>query len=258
MQQFMYQPEVRDLVKQKTDQWLSPLKSGPRADMLFGPTEREYQMPYLLGAGAGQRARKALPSVGNFAARLGHDVTGTTLAGAGLGGLLGAGVGLARGDSPGQSALLGAGGLGLVVFLLNRLAQMRDRQANTAYPKQSSKSAFYSMGDPGQSADPLAEVSSKLFSDFSLSSTARAELLKLLPQLSASEAKSLSTAVRSASGAGIGYLVARFLLGLGFTGRVLMSLAGAYSGFMSGGNPTNAHGQAVDTRQDVFGRARRV
>lgn len=253
--QTLYQnPEVREYVRQKTEQLRAQQFSGASAQPVFQPHDPEYQLPYLLGNSAGRMANRAAGPASKFLTRLGNDVGGTTLTGAGIGAGLGAGIGFLRGNAS-KGALLGAGSGGLLIYLLNRLAQYRDNQINATYGKRASvKQSFYGMTE----TNPEDLIESKIQSDTTLPSWMRSQLLQFIPQLSDSEARSLASLLRSSAGGGVGYVVAKYLLGLGFTGRVLSALAGAYLGFMIGGLPNNSQGQEVDTKKDVFGRPRFV
>jgi hypothetical protein len=67
----------------------------------------------------------------------------------------------------------------------------------------------------------------------------------------------LSRLIGPAVGAGIGLLVARYLLKLGVGGTALLALAGGAVGNQFSGRH-DAYGQRTDTRHDPFGQARFV
>jgi len=113
----------------------------------------------------------------------------------------------------GVSSLLG----GLAGYGLNQAAQ----------PTQ--KSAYFSSYiAPEASTDTIA---SKLAQDPNLNKFEENQLLGIIQTLPSQNQSELRTVISSASGAAVGMLVARYLLKLGITGQLLVSLAGAAIGY---------------------------
>ena len=86
----------------------------------------------------------------------------------------------------------------------------------------------------------------------------KSEVLRILQQLDPRRLSEVHSLVRASAGAGIAFLLARYLLGLGMGGSTLMALIGGGLGAMSGGAAINAFGQRSDPTRNVFGEHRLV
>jgi hypothetical protein len=93
-----------------------------------------------------------------------------------------------------------------------------------------------------------AAILNKLSQDFTLSHIAKQQLASNISSMSKSDKSGLLDLLSGVTGAGIGLVIARYLLKLGFTGQLLLTLAGGFLGSTLGGN-----GLASKDR-DVYGR----
>jgi hypothetical protein len=229
-----------------------------RDDINYRPTPgtREWTIGYqagktlpswAIGKGMLRPLRYGLDSLGTN-----HLAAGAT--GAIVGGLAGAGSALVSGGNIGRGTLTGAG-TGLAGMLLASM-YARNRLANTpAYqlPRPArpweEKRAFAS--------DPTMVIQQKLMSDGSLSYSDKSIILQQINQLDAGQKSHLADVLRTAMGAGIGVLIARYLLKFGIGGTALLGIIGGAVGSQYFGN-RNAYGQRMDTSSDPFGRARYV
>lgn len=163
------------------------------------------------------------------------------------GGLAGAGAGWLlskiRGNDPTIPMLVG-GGLGAGASY----AGSRLFSHNLGIEKQS----FYTHND----SDATTYIQARIANDYRLSHPQRQYLQGMLGQMSPAHRNALADTLKVAGGAGAGAIIAKFLLNLGFTGTILMSLAGAAVGSMFGGPERNAVGVANNNETDLFGRAR--
>lgn len=208
------------------------------------------QMAYRLGAAAPDHleGRNLLGPVGSYLSSLGNDTLRSLLLGASFGALGGVGYGLGTGRRVLPAALSGSaiGGAGSAA-LSEVIRAWQSMGTSPAQPKQAA--AF--------SADPLLAVRAALLADGSVDSESKTALMRMLPELSSVEATQLAGLLRTAAGAGVGVLIARYLLRLGFVGTVLSALVGGYAASRFGGTK-NFYGQPADTQSDLFGRSRHV
>ena len=188
---------------------------------------------------------------------LGTNNVGAGLMGAGIGGVIGAGASLAGGGSVGRGALVGAG-TGMAGMLLaslyaqNRLHNTRFYQTPRPAEPWRDKVAFYA-GTP----DGSQQILQKLMGDYSLSAMDKNTLSQAVGKLDHSQLSELSQLVGPAVGAGIGALIARYLLKMGAGGTALLAIAGAAIGGQFSGL-RNAYGQKADPGHDMFGQVRFV
>lgn len=112
---------------------------------------------------------------------------------------------------------------------------------------QIEKSAFF-----GQGAfdDPTGDILRRLASDPSLNNFQRSQLRAMVAQLSAAQKDTLRQRVSMVAGAGIGALIARFLLNMGLTGTILTALAGGAAGHLFGRPDSRTNGSLTN----VFGQ----
>jgi hypothetical protein len=188
---------------------------------------------------------------------LGTNNVGSGLLGAAAGGVIGAGAALAGGGSVGRGALVGAG-TGMAGMLLaslyaqNRLRNTRFYQEPRPAEPWRDKVAFYAGTPDGSQA-----IMQKLMSDYSLSSADKSTLQREVGKLNHSQLGELSRVVGGAVGAGIGALIARYLLKMGVGGTALLAIAGAAIGGQFS-SLRNAYGQRSDPGHDMFGQPRFV
>jgi len=194
-------------------------------------------------------------------------ITGSVL-GAGLGGLAGMFTG-----SPGRGALLGAGigglGMGALGFMRNNpewaqdmgMALRRGEKAESydaknplsdltpeeqaedllTLNKQSMHKIAYGLNSSGD------DVIRKLYRDTELTLRQKQELTNQVGNLNANELQRLNQMIRGAVGGGVGFVVAKYLLGLGKFGTVLTTivsgLASARFGSPTPSRPTDSLGR---------------
>ena len=137
------------------------------------------------------------------------------------------------------------------LYARNRLQQAQAYQLPRPERPWSEKRANYATSAPDQT------IQQKLMSDASMSYTDKSMLMQQLRQLSAQQKEQLANVIGPALGAGIGVLIARYLLKLGIGGTAMLALIGGAAGAQFSG-PRNTYGQRADTTQDVFGRPRYV
>jgi pimeloyl-ACP methyl ester carboxylesterase len=223
------------------------------------PGTMEDTLGYQIGSHAPDYApSQALRPVGQFLTSLGTDTPAATLMGGALGGAVGAGTALLRGRGLVRSMLLGALAGGGGSYGLSRVLAAREQrraEEGARYGQALAKRSFYAMAEDGESA-ALSLVQARLFQDPAVPPAQKAALLTAVQQMPPEQVRALSELVRSAMGASIGYLVARFLTQWGAGGRAAAALAGGFLGWRLGGNPSNVYGQRVDTQRDVFGNRR--
>jgi hypothetical protein len=188
---------------------------------------------------------------------LGTSNGASALAGAGIGGALGAGASLLNGGNVGRGTAVGAGMgatgmLLLSLFAQNRLKNTRWSQAPLPPQPGRVKEAFYAV-----QPEATQDIQSKVMQDGALAYMDKTTLLQYVNQLSVDQKMNLSRLIGPAAGAGIGAVIARYLLGLGIGGTALLALTGAAVGRQFSGTH-NAYGQSVDTRHDMFGQPRFV
>lgn len=258
-------PRVREYIQERLRSRAQP---APKPRVTMAPNFPYGSPEGGLGYQAGSRAydmingKQFLKPLGGFMNRLGHDDFSSILAGAGAGGVIGAGAGIARGsESPGTSAATGAGIGAVGAFLLSKLMAARDNQESNLHSQFPSnvngslKYAFY--GLPG-GPNPVQFIQTSLFHDMALPPGDKSMLMGLLPNLNVSQAQTLSDSLRGTMGAGAGALIARYLFKLGLGGQALLAMVGGAVGSSFGGLPRNATGQRVNTHYDSLGRQRLV
>jgi hypothetical protein len=188
---------------------------------------------------------------------LGTNNAGAALAGAGIGGAIGAGSALVGGGNVGRRTAVGAGvgSLGMLLLSLyarNRLNNTQYRQIEPPALPGRVKSSFYAVGEGSQ------EIGSKLLSDSGLSSADKTMLLNYVQRLPNSQKAELAHLIGPAVGAGIGIIIARYLMRLGIGGTAIMALLGAGVGRQITSGPRDAYGHVINTRRDAFGQPRFV
>ena len=237
----------------------------PQPQIPFGAMEST--PGYLLGEQIPDIADRhaLLQPFGRYLSSLGSDENGpATLLGALGGGLAGAGLGYLRGSSPwlygGTGALIGGLGSSLIGKAMSR--HRHNQEAEQASLKQSNtkSSSYFATGDDAgvNGSEEMMDIQAKIFQDYSASSQIKSELIRLLQSLSPQQLSRVHSIVRGAAGAGIAYLLARYLLNLGVGGSTLMALLGGGIGMMSGGSPINAFGSRVNTNTNIFGQQRTI
>lgn len=89
---------------------------------------------------------------------------------------------------------------------------------------------FQQLPHHGFSPDYTNVITNKLMGDMSLSYSDKQELSRMIQSLTESQKSQLSKVIAPMVGGGIGFVVAKFLLGLGFKSQILFSIAGAMIG----------------------------
>jgi hypothetical protein len=156
--------------------------------------------------------------------------------------------------------LWGLGGAatgGLGSYLIGNAVAKHRRNAEVNGSKQAS---WYAMDDESgtNGSEALMDIQAKLYQDYSTTSQIKSEVLRLLQTLSPQQLSRVHSIVRSTAGAGIGFLLAKYLFGMGIGGSVLMGLLGGGLGMMSGGQSVNAFGMRTNVGTNPFGQSRLV
>ena len=276
-------PKFQQFVEQNTG--LTP-KSFIPSSLISSPTTVVPPEGSPIGARLGEslydglEGKQLLRPLGSWASSLGtNHGRAATLTALALG-LGGAGYGMMTDRNPVAWGLAGAGTGALAGYGLSALAKhmankkdlariksladmqtlddVRSRQeaaAEAATPPLKVASAYYGMGD----GDPMQFIQSRIFSDPTLGASDKSMLFSTLQNVPAEKLVTLAGLLRSLVGAGVGYAISRFLLNLGGLGQAVGAASGAGIGAAMGDRlPRNAAGEPVDTRHDVFGRARFV
>lgn len=263
----MPSPDLTQFLSQQSRQALpSELAYRAGVDTNQGPISynpsvgtKEWTLGYQAGSTlpnmAQQRGllRPLRPIIDN----LGTNTGASALTGAGLGGALGAGKALMTGGDVGKNTAVGAG-LGaagmllLSAFAKNRLNNTQWSQTALPEPPGRVKSSFY----VAQSS-ATADLRNKLMQDSALGNADKTTLLNYVSQLSDNQKQDLSRLIGPVAGAGLGIVIARYLLGLGFGGTALLAIIGGAVGNSLAGS-RDAYGQRIDTGHDMFGQARFV
>jgi hypothetical protein len=261
-------PQIPDITtlansmgRNSPQEWQRRVGANPdRGGISYNPTpgSREWNIGYQTGRTLPDFAMRKgmLRPLRHLVDNLGTNHIGAGAAGAVVGGALGAGSAMFSGGSVGRGAVAGAGA-GMAGMLLaslyarNRLQQGQAFQLPRPEQPWREKRAYYATSDSDQS------LQQKLMSDASMSYTDKSMLMQQLRQLSAQQKEQLANAIGPALGAGIGVLIARYLLKLGIGGTAMLALIGGAAGAQFGGT-RNAYGQRANTAQDVFGRPRYV
>lgn len=153
-----------------------------------------------------------------------------------LGSLIGSGLGLGKNliykilDKPTSSTLMkdmlygSLGGLGLGGLY----GYTKQHDYNLSKYSSIKK---YSFSNPlfnniGRDNDMLNFINNKIFSDNSLSLNQKTNLITYIEDLSYPIIESIYNLLKTATGSGIGYLIASYLLGLGKRGQILLAIAG--------------------------------
>lgn len=222
------------------------------------PGTKEWSIGYNAGRSVADPIinHQMLRPLGSIVNNLGVSHLDSGLTGAAIGGAIGAGSGLLGGGNVGGRAATGAAMGGSAMLLLSLLA--RNRMNNTSFyqrplstPPGRVKASFYMGGSD-------SDVQSKVMGDNSLDPVDKTTLLHFVKQLAPDRKAELQHLIGTVSGAGVGLVIARFLLGLGIGGTALLSLVGAGVGRVMSGGSRNAFGRSVDTKRDLFGQARFV
>ena len=91
-------------------------------------------------------------------------------------------------------------------------------------------------------SQPLdTEILNSIRRDMSLNYSQKRELSSLVSNLSPHETTELSSVLKSTIGGGVGYIVAKYLLDLGITGKIILSLIGAVTGSLFGQNKVDSY-----------------
>lgn len=214
-------------------------------EMLAIPGTTEGSIEYQLGAKIPQllQGKQTLAPVGNWVENSEKNPLRSGMLGSLAGGVGGAGLGLLLGKDPQTSAILGGAGVGGASWLIGTLLNM---QRKRLHERQHGKSAsFYG----NSSADPSGYVSSRIALDPKIGFSEKTQLSGLVDRLSDGQTQELAKLLRSAGGAAIGALVAKYLLRMGLTGTVLGAVLGGAVGSSWGS-------KSID--RDVFGNARLI
>lgn len=126
-----------------------------------------------------------------------------------------------------NSILLGATGTAGLAYLLNRMSK---------------KSAAFLGFDSDQ------KISSELSRDPSIGFSEENALMSMVDELDQNEKSQLAKLLDGAKGASAGFIIAKFLLDLGFTGQILFALAG---GFL--GNSSRSTNNLDSIQKDIYG-----
>lgn len=163
------------------------------------------------------------------------------------GGLAGAAGGAILGHllerDPAVAAMLGAGGAGGGAWLIGTLMNLRKQKLREQHHLQKAAS-FYGHS----TTDPQAFILARVAQDPSIGFQAKSQISQSLDQLTAGQISDLAKLIRTAVGAGVGALVAKYLLRLGLGGTILGALVGGYTGSRFGGSKS--------IERDLFGNAR--
>lgn len=250
-----------------------PAGAPPIADLVTDPY---IDLPRQLGDTMGKAIenRKTLAPLGDALATLQQSPGYRSLAGAALlGGGLGAGAGFLAHKDPVVTGLAGAGlasllGLGARSLMRRHRSQAAQDYETSLNPvrtptleqlkakenQELKRAATY----VDSNEDPLMYIRGRLLTEGSLDAAQKARYIQQLNLLSPFQLDALAQALRAVVGGGVGYLVARFLLGAGSFGRLLGAGVGAMIGGGMSGLPTNSFGQSVDVQRDFFGRPRTI
>ncbi len=274
-------PDVQQFVEQQTG--LNPVeavRSHLPAKFTEGVGEAVYPRGTPIGMQAGQALydslehKQFLKPFGDYMSTFGTNngrAAALTALALGLGG---AGFGAMTGRNPVAWGLAGAGAGALGGYgasaLTGSLARRRNQRAQSAMsyadwdkqrmerqreeqlPKQA---AYYGMGDE----NPMTYIQSRVFADQAMVTGEKMHLLSTVQDLPEHQLSALASILRSVVGAGVGYVIAKFLLNTGSLGQSLGAAAGGLFGAMSGSSlPTNSFGEQSDPDNDVFGRRRFV
>lgn len=110
----------------------------------------------------------------------------------------------------------------------------------------------------GSAMDGLNQINAAIMNDPSLSDADKNSLIKMVGQVPYHNLEGLKRIATTAIGAGVGAAIAKYLMGLGFTGQVLSAIVGGVIGRSFGGPSVtrNAFGQEYMGGTDFYGNAR--
>lgn len=237
------------------------LTPGSGATLMPHRGTMEATLPYQLGDmfGSAVEGKQLLRPLGSYLSALGSN-SGLAALMSGLGmGAAGAGYGLLTGRDPLLWGGIGAGAGGLGGYGLSELIRYMNtkRRADAQRREAMLKSGFYVSNEE----DPLTYIQSKVFADSSMDSGLKSRILMTVQQLPMDQLITLAGVLRTVAGAGVGYLISRFLFNMGGVGQGISAGLGGLAGAMFGRGaslPRNAMGLDVDTGSDIFGRRRLV
>ena len=257
-------PEVQKLMTNPSASFQQMGLMVPRQTAGWSPSPASPwgQPGYRVGdwMGAAIEDKQLLKPVGSYMTALNSNPRMAALMSAlGLG-ALGAGYGMMTNRDPLLWGGIGAGVGAAGGYGLSSLMQYMEQQRNRRHLQEEQylkKYGFYvSNGE-----DPKTYIQSRLFADPSLDPSTKSQLILNVQQLPPDQLVSLAGLLRTAVGAGVGYLISRFLLNLGPVGKGISAGVGGLLGAMLGrgrNTQTNVFGEDVDTRFDPFGRPRLV
>jgi hypothetical protein len=241
------QPEIQNWIRQRLSGGLNAAQGdmGSPPDVMMGTDLARGNFGYHLGTRLPEVAELPLARpVGNWLTNVAYHPGRAILGGTALGGLVGAGFGAMTRRDPLHTALLGAvlGGAGSGVA--SGLTHLLNPPV---------KRAFYAQDE---NSNPLQFIQAQLFGDRGMGSAEKASLMQSVGQLSPAQLQTLTQMLRTGVGASVGLLIARYLLRLGFTGSLLLALAGGALGSRMGRSPANAFGDRPDREFNPFGQRR--
>jgi len=233
-------PAVQALIHKYVGQNVPTVGAVGEPQMVSIPGTTEGSLEYQLGAKipellAGKQTLKAVP---DWIERAHANPLRSGMMGAGAGAGVGALLSILLQKDPRLGAMLGAGALGGGSWLAGTMMNLKHKQ-------QAKQASFY--GNSGSS--PASFISNKIAQDGGLSFNEKTQLSGLIGQLSDGQTGELAKLLRTITGAGVGALIAKYLLKLGLGGTILSSILGGVVGSRLGG-------KSID--RDVFGNARLI
>jgi hypothetical protein len=237
--------ELLDPVQASRQRALSmalPGEQGTRKDMVHPDNALTHELGSALRAGAQSAPGRWLRQVA--AVPFNHGAGLGTVVGLAGGGALGYGLGKLldkfsddeeEGTRPWLGGALGAVAGGLGGHLLGAL---REKAAALL----------------GATNDDVTYVQWRVRSDPSLSSPEKQAIASALRQLGTADLAELADLLRTAAGAGVGLLVAKFLMKAGLGGMLLGALTGGFVGARMGG-PSMLGNSSYSGKTDAYGNA---
>lgn len=101
--------------------------------------------------------------------------------------------------------------------------------------------------------DPLTFIAAKLQDDTTMSPIQQQQMLDAIEQLSGTQQSDLAQLLTTVAGAGIGAVIAKFLMNMGVGGTIGGALLGGFFGSRAGRLPENRPG-TINNSVDFFGR----
>lgn len=101
--------------------------------------------------------------------------------------------------------------------------------------------------------DPLTFIAMKLQDDTTMSTMQQQQMLTAVNQLSHTQQSGLAQLLTTVAGAGIGAVIAKFLMNMGIMGTIGGALMGGFFGSRAGRFPDNGPG-TINNSVDFFGR----